>query len=172
MKGRVRDRRANYLQSLAVLRAAKSCGVYTKSSIMLGLGERDEEVIDTLVDLKDCGVDIVTFGQYLQPTQRHLPVHEFVTPEKFEYWRRYGEKELGFRCRSTCHAQECAWLANQNREAASKPSDFHQVVVGIEILRSSRAKRVLDLFNCCITWLKPGCLETGWLAPGWLKPLQ
>jgi lipoic acid synthetase len=98
MQRRVRDSRASYLQSLAVLRAAKACGVYTKSSVMLGLGEDDEEVIDTLVDLKDCGVDIVTFGQYLQPTPRHLPVQEFVTPEKFEHWRRYGEEDIGFRC--------------------------------------------------------------------------
>ena len=95
---RVRDSRATYLQSLAVLRAAKQTGVYTKTSIMLGLGEQDDEVIDTLLDLRACGVDIVTFGQYLQPTPRHLPVQEFVTPEKFEFWRRYGEDELGFRC--------------------------------------------------------------------------
>eukprot|EP00892_Ulva_mutabilis_P003736 jgi/Ulvmu1/1734/UM117_0011.1 len=97
LQGRVRDRRATYEQSLAVLREAKATGVYTKSSIMLGLGERDDEVIDTLLDLRDCGVDIVTFGQYLQPTPRHLPVQEFVTPAKFEHWRRYGEDTIGFR---------------------------------------------------------------------------
>lgn len=62
----VRDPRAGYLQSLAVLRAAKSVGVYTKSSIMLGLGETEDEIIDTMMDLKDCGVDIFTLGQYLQ----------------------------------------------------------------------------------------------------------
>jgi lipoate synthase len=101
LQRRVRDNRASYLQSLDVLRAAKACGVYTKSSIMLGLGETDDEVIDTLVDLRDCGVDIVTFGQYLQPTPRHLEVKEFVTPAKFEYWRKYGEEELGFRCAVT-----------------------------------------------------------------------
>ena len=95
---RVRDNRASYLQSLDVLRAAKACGVYTKTSVMLGLGETDDEIIDTLVDLRDCGVDIVTFGQYLQPTPRHLEVQEFVPPEKFDHWRRYGEEQLGFRC--------------------------------------------------------------------------
>ena len=102
VQGRVRDRRANYEQSLAVLREAKACGVYTKSSIMLGLGESDDEVIDTLLDLRDCGVDIVTFGQYLQPTPRHLTVQEFVRPEKFEHWRHYGEDVVGFRCVHQC----------------------------------------------------------------------
>ena len=86
LQKRVRDPRAGYIQSLEVLKAAKECGVYTKSSIMLGLGESDEEIIDTMVDLKDIGVDILTFGQYLQPTPRHLPIVEYVTPEKFEYW--------------------------------------------------------------------------------------
>jgi lipoate synthase len=105
---RVRDNRASYLQSLDVLRAAKATGVYTKSSIMLGLGETDDEIIDTLVDLRDCGVDIVTFGQYLQPTSHHLEVVDFVPPEKFEYWRRYGEEELGFRCATVSAAGAAA----------------------------------------------------------------
>ncbi len=98
LQRRVRDPRANYVQSMEVLRTAKSAAnVYTKSSIMLGLGETDDEIIDTMLDLKDCGVDILTLGQYLQPTTRHLPIVEYVTPEKFEYWRRYGEEEIGFR---------------------------------------------------------------------------
>lgn len=97
LQDRVRDKRANYFQSLDVLRAAKAVGPYTKSSIMLGLGETDEEIIDTMVDLKEAGVDILTFGQYLQPTPHHLAVKEFVTPEKFEYWRKYGEDVVGFR---------------------------------------------------------------------------
>lgn len=98
LQRRVRDPRANYVQSMEVLRAAKSVrNVYTKSSIMLGLGETDDEIIDTMLDLKDCGVDILTLGQYLQPTTRHLPIVEYVTPEKFEHWRRYGEDEIGFR---------------------------------------------------------------------------
>ena len=98
LQRRVRDPRANYIQSMEVLRAAKQVpGVYTKSSIMLGLGETDDEIIDTMLDLKDCGVDILTLGQYLQPTPRHLEIVEYVTPEKFEYWRRYGEEEIGFR---------------------------------------------------------------------------
>ncbi|KAF8066207.1 LIP1P [Scenedesmus sp. PABB004] len=97
LQKRVRDPRAGYLQTLAVLRAAKEVGVYTKSSIMLGLGESDDEVIDTMLDLKDCGVDIFTLGQYLQPTPQHLPVVEMVPPETFERWRRFGEEEVGFR---------------------------------------------------------------------------
>uniref|UniRef100_A0A7S3R706 Lipoyl synthase, mitochondrial n=1 Tax=Dunaliella tertiolecta TaxID=3047 RepID=A0A7S3R706_DUNTE len=97
LQRRVRDPRANYRQSLEVLKTAKECGVYTKSSIMLGLGETDDEIIDTMLDLKDVGVDIFTLGQYLQPTPRHLPVQDFVTPEKFEFWRRFGEEEVGFR---------------------------------------------------------------------------
>ncbi|KAK9807861.1 hypothetical protein WJX72_011537 [[Myrmecia] bisecta] len=97
LQKRVRDPRAGYIQSLEVLRAAKACDVYTKSSLMLGLGESDDEIIDTMLDMKDAGVDILTFGQYLQPTPLHLTVHKYVTPEKFEYWRRYGEEEIGFR---------------------------------------------------------------------------
>ncbi|CAJ1912372.1 unnamed protein product [Cylindrotheca closterium] len=81
----VRDRRAEYQQSLEVLRYAKSLGgSLTKTSIMLGLGETDEEIQTTLEDLRAAGVDVVTFGQYLQPTKQHLPVKEYVTPEKFE----------------------------------------------------------------------------------------
>ena len=64
---------------------------------MLGFGETDDEVLDAMLDLKHAGVDILTFGQYLQPTPRHLPVTEFVTPEKFEHWRVVGERDVGFR---------------------------------------------------------------------------
>ena len=63
---RVRDARANYFQSLSVLKKAKEVGVVTKSSIMLGLGETDDEIVDTMLDLRDIGVDILTLGQYLQ----------------------------------------------------------------------------------------------------------
>ena len=97
LQKRVRDPRAGYRQSLDVLAAAKSTGVYTKSSIMLGLGETDAEIEATLKDLKAAGVDIVTFGQYLQPTPRHLTVEEYVTPAKFDHWRDYGQDVVGFR---------------------------------------------------------------------------
>ncbi|XP_012280078.1 lipoyl synthase 1, mitochondrial [Orussus abietinus] len=93
----VRDARACYGQSLSVLEGAKKINpaIVTKSSIMLGLGESDEEVQQTMKDLRSVGVDAVTLGQYMQPTKRHLKVIEYVTPEKFESWRNYGD-ELGF----------------------------------------------------------------------------
>ncbi|KAL7292008.1 hypothetical protein TKK_0014292 [Trichogramma kaykai] len=93
----VRDRRARYQQSLKVLKAAKDANpdLITKSSIMLGLGETDEEVMQTMKDLRAAGVEAVTLGQYMQPTKRHLKVIEYVTPEKFKSWEKVGE-ELGF----------------------------------------------------------------------------
>mmetsp|Transcript_16115 Transcript_16115/g.44912 ORF Transcript_16115/g.44912 Transcript_16115/m.44912 type:complete len:393 (+) Transcript_16115:148-1326(+) len=97
LQSRVRDPRAGYQQTISVLKAAKSVGVYTKSSIMLGLGEKDEEIVQTMKDLKEVGVDIFTLGQYLQPTPRHLDVAEYVTPEKFDYWKKFGEEVIGFR---------------------------------------------------------------------------
>ncbi|KAJ2458796.1 hypothetical protein GGF42_001851 [Coemansia sp. RSA 2424] len=67
----------------------------TKSSIMLGVGETDAEVLQTMKDLRAVGVDIVTLGQYMRPTKRHMKVHEYVTPEKFKHWEQVGN-ELGF----------------------------------------------------------------------------
>jgi lipoic acid synthetase len=110
----VRDRRATYPQSLAVLRHAKQSGkvTYTKTSLMLGLGERDDEIAQAMDDARAAGVDIFTMGQYLQPTKRHLKVVEFVTPEKFERLRIAGVAK-GFRqvvssplSRSSYHAEE------------------------------------------------------------------
>nr|XP_003703828.2 PREDICTED: lipoyl synthase, mitochondrial [Megachile rotundata] len=93
----VRDRRAQYRQSLNVLKTAKTLNpdLITKSSIMLGLGETDEEVEQTMKDLRDVGVGALTLGQYMQPTKRHLKVIEYVTPEKFKKWEQVGN-ELGF----------------------------------------------------------------------------
>lgn len=93
----VRDPRAGYSQSLSVLKSVKSFDVsrFTKTSLMLGLGETDEEILQTLKDLREIQCDVVTFGQYLQPTPRHLPVIEYVTPEKFKYWQTTAES-LGF----------------------------------------------------------------------------
>jgi lipoic acid synthetase len=93
----VRDPRASYRQSLSVLEAVKKYDPtrYTKTSLMLGLGEKDEEIRQSLKDLRDIGCDVVTFGQYLQPTKRHLKVEEFVTPEKFDQWKEEAES-LGF----------------------------------------------------------------------------
>ncbi|EFA02475.1 lipoyl synthase, mitochondrial [Tribolium castaneum] len=90
----VRDRRAKYRQSLATLEAVKKFNpdMITKSSIMLGLGETDDEVRQTLEDLKTAGVDCVTLGQYMQPTKKHLLVVEYVTPEKYQYWEKVGNE--------------------------------------------------------------------------------
>ncbi|MFN7262955.1 MAG: lipoyl synthase [Pseudobdellovibrionaceae bacterium] len=93
----VRDPRANYQQSLSVLEHVKKYDPtrYTKTSIMLGLGETDEEVLQTLKDLRSIDCDVVTFGQYLQPTKRHLEVKEYITPEKFKWWQETAEA-MGF----------------------------------------------------------------------------
>ena len=88
---------AQYDRSLEVLRYLKKAGVRrTKSGIMLGLGETEEEVLQTMRDLRDANVDIVTIGQYLQPSKTHLPVKEFITPEQFKKYEVFG-KEMGFR---------------------------------------------------------------------------
>ncbi len=94
---KVRDPRAGYKQSLDVLQHVKVVdpGRYTKSSIMLGLGEQKDEVLHTLQDLRNVGCDVVTFGQYLQPTRRHLKVETFVTPEEFSAWQTVAEG-MGF----------------------------------------------------------------------------
>jgi len=95
---KVRDRRASYEQSLFVLEYAKSLrrDIYTKSSIMVGLGETEEEVLQTLRDLREVGVDIVTIGQYLRPTPKHLPVVEYVSPQKFNCYREKA-LQMGFK---------------------------------------------------------------------------
>lgn len=88
---------AKYERSLEVLRYLKDAGVNrTKSGIMLGLGELEEEVIDTLKNLREANVDVVTIGQYLQPSKKHLPVKEFITPDQFKKYETIG-LEMGFR---------------------------------------------------------------------------
>ncbi len=88
---------AKYDRSLQVLRYMKDRGQRrTKSGIMLGLGETKEEVIETIYDLKDAGVDIVTIGQYLQPSKKHLQVQRFVTPDEFNEYKEIGN-QLGFK---------------------------------------------------------------------------
>ena len=93
----VRDPRAGYEQTLSVLAHAKSrrADVLTKTSLMLGLGETDEEIQAALGDIRGASVDIVTFGQYLRPTPNHLAVERFVTPDEFDRYRNWG-LELGF----------------------------------------------------------------------------
>lgn len=103
---------AKYDRSLEVLFRLKKGGMRTKSGIMLGLGETEEEIIETMVDLRAVQVDILTLGQYLQPTAKHLPIKEFVTPERFEKYQTLGI-EMGFKfvesgplVRSSYHAEK------------------------------------------------------------------
>ena len=93
----VRDGRANYEQSLKVLRTVKEMNpeIYTKSSIIVGFGEKSEEIIETMKDLRQNKVDIVTLGQYLRPSDWHVQVSEYVTPETFKFYEQKGE-EIGF----------------------------------------------------------------------------
>lgn len=102
---------AKYNRSLEVLRRLKQGGMRTKSGVMLGLGETPDEVLETMEDLRSVGVDILTLGQYLQPTPKHLPVEDFVTPEKFQEYKEIGLK-MGYRfvesaplVRSSYHAE-------------------------------------------------------------------
>jgi len=95
---RVRDRRAGYDRSLGVLRAARElgpAGLVTKSSIMLGLGETPDELLEAFRDLRGAGVDLLSLGQYLRPSLRHLPVARFVPPEEFATLAERAE-QLGF----------------------------------------------------------------------------
>ena len=97
LQRKARDVRANYKQSLSVLENVKkfNSNIYTKSSIMLGLGEADKEVVQAMEGLRKINVDIITFGQYLRPSSRHLPVNDYIKPEKFKYFEQKA-LELGF----------------------------------------------------------------------------
>jgi lipoyl synthase len=94
---KVRDFRASYQQSLLVLQKIKKFDptIFTKSSLMLGLGESEQEVIKTMRDLRLIGVSILTMGQYLQPSSRHLPVMRYITPESFDWFAQVA-KQMGF----------------------------------------------------------------------------
>jgi lipoic acid synthetase len=94
---RVRDPRATYEQSLRVLKGIKELNpsIYSKSSIMLGLGEAEDDLFKTMRDLREVDVEILTLGQYLRPSKGHIPVSEYVAPERFEHYEHLAE-ELGF----------------------------------------------------------------------------
>ncbi len=116
----VRDVRAGYEQTINVLRHAKRHRpeVLTKTSLMLGLGEREDEILATMDDLREAGVDILTMGQYLRPTANHLPIERYVTPEEFNRYRELGLQR-----------------------------GFLEVVSGPLVRSSYRAERVLELNN-------------------------
>jgi lipoic acid synthetase len=117
---------AKYWRSMEVIRTLKEGGMRTKSGIMLGLGEAKEEVVQTLQDLKDNGCDVVTIGQYLQPTKKHLPVVRFVHPDEFASYRDIGYQlgldyvESGPLVRSSYHSEKhvIAGLGRQQWESA------------------------------------------------------
>lgn len=117
----VRDPRASYETTLRILEYVKRHhpNVLTKTSLMLGLGETDAEILETMDELRAVGVDIVTFGQYLRPTVNHLPVQRYVTPTEFEHYRRLGLIK-----------------------------GFLEVVSGPLVRSSYRAERVLEQTNC------------------------
>jgi len=115
---------ASYARSLAVLGRAAAAGLVTKSGLILGMGERPDEVRAALVDLRNVGVDIVTVGQYLRPTADHLPVARWWTPEEFEELRDFGAG-LGFAhvqasplTRSSYHARQAADAAERHTAGA------------------------------------------------------
>lgn len=121
---------AKYWRSMEVLRTLKQGGMRTKSGIMLGLGEKKEEVIQTLRDLRDNGVDVVTIGQYLQPTRKHLPVDRFVHPDEFAEYREIGYGlgidyvESGPLVRSSYHSEKHVF-AGVGRAAWEKEQAAH-----------------------------------------------
>lgn len=104
--------RAKYRTSLATLRYMSEQGAVTKSGLMLGLGETEEEVLQTLADLRDAGVRIVTLGQYLRPTLGHWPVAAYITPEKFE-WYRQRALEMGFSYCASAPLVRSSYLAEE-----------------------------------------------------------
>ncbi|MGC8553379.1 MAG: lipoyl synthase [Phycisphaerae bacterium] len=116
---------AKYQRSLELLKRAKDRGFTTKTGLMLGIGETDDELRQTLVEIRASRVDILTLGQYLQPTREHLPIDRWVTPEEFARWKAFG-LELGFSVvesgplvRSSYHADEQAQL-NWQQQAAGE----------------------------------------------------
>jgi lipoic acid synthetase len=106
-----------YWRSISVLGAIKKMdpGMLTKSAIILGMGETEEEILQSMRDLREAAVDILTLGQYLRPSEHHIPLDRWVTPDEFARWKEIGERELGFRhveagplVRSSYHAREQA----------------------------------------------------------------
>ncbi len=108
--------RAQYERSLGVISYLKSKGAVTKSGIMVGLGESDDEVCETMRDLKESGCRLLTIGQYLQPTLKQLPVDRYVTPEQFDSYKEYGI-ELGFDFVESAPLVRSSYMADKAAEA-------------------------------------------------------
>jgi lipoic acid synthetase len=112
---------AGYARSLSVLARARAAGLTTKSGLIVGMGETDDEVVATLADLAGIGVDIVTIGQYLRPTSHHLPVHRWVEPERFAAYKAEGER-LGITHVEASPLTRSSYHARQAREATGAPA--------------------------------------------------
>ncbi len=119
---------AKYRRSLEVIRYLKEKGMRTKSGVMLGLGEKKEEVVQTMQDLYDNGCDVVTIGQYLQPSTKHLKVERFITPQEFEDYKEIGYGigldfvESGPLVRSSYHAERHLYSGKEEFEKSKKES--------------------------------------------------
>ena len=111
--------RAKYRMSLETLRYLSEQGATTKSGLMLGLGETEDEVLQTLKDLREAGVSIVTLGQYLRPSLGHYPVAAYITPEKFE-WYRQQALEMGFSYCASAPLVRSSYLAEEALKSVNK----------------------------------------------------
>ena len=117
---------ASYARSLSVLARSKAAGLTTKSGLIVGMGETDDEIRQTLDDLAAVGVDIVTIGQYLRPTRTHLPVARWWEPAAFDRWNRYGEGTAGIGhvessplTRSSYHAKQASGASSPETRSTS-----------------------------------------------------
>ncbi len=162
---------AGYARSLAVLARAKEAGLTTKSGIIVGMGEEEAEVLATLADLRAVGVDIVTIGQYLRPSSRHLPVARWWTPEEFESLRRAG-MAMGF---SHVQASPLTRSSYHAREAAEASSPGHPDPAGATARRTRSHRRPLRherdrMTGCADAWASsawmPCCSRTAPTCPG------
>lgn len=135
----VRDRRATFRQSLRVLEAAKKAkpGLITKTSLMLGVGEEEEQVLAALRELRKIDVDVVTFGQYMRPTKRHMKVHAYIEPAQFDHYARVAE-EMGFRACGVarCWADTAVYVASGPLVRSSFKAN--------QLLKSAAGRRLLD----------------------------
>lgn len=122
----VRDARAGYQQSLDVLKRAKAAApnVVTKTSLMLGVGETKQEVVQTMRDVKDAGVEILTLGQYLQPSSNHLQMEEYVHPDMFEEYKRIGEEQIGFMFVASGPLVRSSYKADEFFEAFRRRNEY------------------------------------------------
>jgi len=121
----IRDRRASYDLSLSVLKTVKELdsSIYTKSSLMLGLGETEQEIVEAMLDLRSVGVDILTLGQYLRPTRRHMPVVEYVHPETFERLKNVA-LSLGFKGVASAPLVRSSYMAAELFQSISRDDVF------------------------------------------------